>query len=617
MNENETNFISIVKNSVYRAPKPREKSDPEKVFSGVSKELKELISMKPSLDIQEKLQTIFFNDTPEDSEFDVFYFVSSNITEDIDDKLILSYILNTLATSPGDFYVIAEFSHLIPSKIEAIPLKKLFASIPANLKKSFKQLIILQSSRDLVQYYNKHKQLFPYDEILFIQSVDDIPQSFVFSDKLPLSCKEALLNDGSLQDAIINGNNVTIRVSRYSIHINETIDSTYLNDIILLKDIAKVSELTAVDNNTLAFTITTHSQMEYVFTTFPASGLYHVVVSAFERANRKEVKYPQICTDSSDTSSSKWLLMIIALIGLVNTSDCKYLQQTSFQLLQSVIAKYGFPITLPSNASETREKAYNIMKECAEAYPQDAGHFIIEIEKVMNFLDDPYPLFLLLSPWASTIAQGYGGYPTLRYLIELHSDDSRCQKVIEESIWPSLMEDSCIRNALEVFYPVATQDMDKLLFAFANTNKTIVSEFAISELSQRRQNAPIISMTLIKSELFDFDSYKADLIHTLYRIRIAVPSRDLIANLTSEALIYMSIPIDEGKIQSEMLDNDDNICAKSLIEAIGNDEIIKKRLMELFEADISIDKESENSTQPGKQFIHISSPTVFISLLNN
>ena len=40
LNENETNFISIVKNSVYRAPKPREKVIQKKSFLEFQKNLR-------------------------------------------------------------------------------------------------------------------------------------------------------------------------------------------------------------------------------------------------------------------------------------------------------------------------------------------------------------------------------------------------------------------------------------------------------------------------------------------------------------------------------------------------------------------------------------------------
>ena len=604
LNENEKQVSEFVSKYVPPPIIPRELRNPEQVFSHSSKELKEIVNVKPTANEKMLLDEWFFVDSPNGANFDTFYLIAKNQPKVVDERVLISHVLNTIAIAPKDYYIIADFADydidMIPKTMQ---FKKLLHIIPAQIKASMKEVYVLRSTRQFVEFYNEIKTPLLLDRITFIKTKDDISQDIIMSDRLPEESKETLLDEGSLQNTIINGNKVVIRVSRHSIQMSSTINGTIVNDVVMLKNIKNVSELTAPDE-TLAFTITTKDDKKYVFTTFTASGLYHLVVSAFERANREEIKYPQICTDSSDADSSKWLLLLISLIGLSN-KDCPYHQETSYKLLQTVVQKYQFQINVPQSVEEASEKCYEMMKDAAEFKPEDAGHFIVEVEKVMNLVKEPLIAFKLLQPWAPIIAKGYGGYPTLRYLIELSSNDEECMNIIKEGIWPALMDPSCIRKSLEVFFPVASVDTTCLLLKFANADKKLTSEVAISELLKRRQNASMNIFILVNNSCFDFESFGPHLIHAAVLMRIATTSNDLLADLTTKEIKLVNNEANTNDLKEALLSQEDETAGNAISQAIGDNEEFRSALINLFKEDFGKEKE----------FYKISSPETIVKCI--
>ncbi|EAY18785.1 GTPase-activator protein, putative [Trichomonas vaginalis G3] len=482
-------------------------------FDQLPREMKEFMMIKPTDEELYQLEQFIFIDTPFNSDFEVVYYVSSLQNSSISEKTIMSYLFNLLLSINNDIIFVLDMSHVDVEKLPKgqVQIKK-FMPVFDMCFKSIKHFIVLRSSYEFGEYFVQNRQFTHYsDTFVFATSEKDIYPLNSLSDKIPMECKEALNNEGFPQTTIINKRETTIRVSRFSLHTLIKIGAISVNNCYMLNHIHSISDITAPDEN-LEFTVYVNNEI-LVFTTFPASGLYYLIKSAFARANSKSLKYPQICTDSNDKSSTCWLLLLISLTGLME-ADCHFLWENSFNLLKSVNNEYQLSIDIPETVEECRQKATDILRIACNKRPEDVGHVIIEFEKIFSVLKNPLPVVKLLPGITEFLLSSQCGYLGRRFLIELHCEDEESMLFIKNKVWKEIMSKQEYGPAVfEVLLPMFDENNKELLYLIAMENKSFVSSHIVKRLMDRLQSAPSAALLLLEGNLFDIKNHGADLLH--------------------------------------------------------------------------------------------------------
>lgn len=205
-NCDERKMFDFCMKQVAKTKKYRPMRETDNIFSSLPRDIKEYVTSIPSEEETELLKECVFIDTPDDSPYDVVYFVSSRIPQNISDKTLYSYLFHVLASIPGNYHLIIDVPTLDVEKyLPKGPMIKKFIPILDIAMKNAVSIKVIRSNYEFAEYFHQFRSLSHYSDLfIFVTSKIDLRPLQGLSDKMPVECHHAYDDNGAPQVTIIN-----------------------------------------------------------------------------------------------------------------------------------------------------------------------------------------------------------------------------------------------------------------------------------------------------------------------------------------------------------------------------------------------------------------------------